>query len=79
MINVNCLEGIACPRCGNDSKIVIAVSSLAEVTDDGGETFGDMEWDGDSYTKCPKCGCQGKLREFRLPDDHDAFNPIREE
>jgi DNA-directed RNA polymerase subunit RPC12/RpoP len=65
MINHNCLEGIACPKCGNDAMISIEARTLAAVTDDGAETSGDMEWDADSYAECPYCQHRGTLGEFR--------------
>jgi hypothetical protein len=66
MTNTNCLEDIACPACGNDSMLYIAVRTLAVVTDDGAETYGDMEWDGDSYAECPECRRSGTLAGFRV-------------
>jgi hypothetical protein len=66
MTNTNCLRGIACPKCGNDSRIYIEAITMAEVTDDGAETFGDMEWDGDSYAECPACEHRGTLDGFRV-------------
>ena len=66
MTNTNCLEGIACPKCGNDFRIFIEAKTLAVVTDDGAETFGDMEWDDDSYAECPECQHHGTLGEFRI-------------
>ena len=66
-MNTNCLEHIACPQCGNDSALKIAVTALAHVTDDGAETFGDLEWDDQSFAACPACGREGKLGEFRSP------------
>jgi DNA-directed RNA polymerase subunit RPC12/RpoP len=68
MTNSNCLAGIACPQCGNDFRIYIGVKTLAEVTDDGAETYGDMEWNSDSYAECPDCQHRGTLGEFRI--DH---------
>lgn len=69
MTNTNCLEGIACPKCGNESRFRIQVRTLANVTDDGAETFGDMEWDDSSYAECPECGRHGTLADFRLSRD----------
>lgn len=68
MTNCNCLQGLACPRCGNDSMFTIAARTLAVVTDDGAETFGDMEWDADSYAECPECGHQATVAAFLAPD-----------
>ena len=66
MTNSNCLEGIACTQCGNDRMIYIEARTLAAVTDDGAETFGDLEWNADSYAECPVCHHRGTLREFRV-------------
>lgn len=65
MTNVNCLQGIACPKCGNDAIINVEVRILAAVTDDGAETFGDMEWDDSSYAECPECEHRGTLADFQ--------------
>lgn len=66
MTNSNCLEGIVCPKCGNDAMVYIEARTLAVVTDDGAETFGDMEWDSDSYAECPDCQHRCTLKEFRI-------------
>ena len=66
MTNSNCLQGIACPQCGNDAMISIEVWTLAVVTDDGAETYGDMQWNSDSYAECPDCEHCGTLGEFRV-------------
>lgn len=75
MTNVNCLQGITCPLCGNDAIVNIEIKSLAAVTDEGAETFGDMEWDGDSFAECPECDYCGTLAEFRTEaTNHDSTN-----
>jgi DNA-directed RNA polymerase subunit RPC12/RpoP len=79
MTNDNCLEGIACSKCGNDARLTIAVSTLADVTDDGAETFGDMHWDDASFTECPECGHRGALGEFRVPTEEETTNQPRKE
>ena len=66
MTNTNCLEGIECPKCGNDSRFYVGVRTRAEVTDDGAETFGDMIWDDTSYAECPECEHFGTLGEFQI-------------
>jgi hypothetical protein len=71
-MNTNCLEHTACPQCGNDSALKIAAKTLAHVTDDGAETFGDLEWDDQSFAACPTCGKEGKLGEFRRSSPEDA-------
>jgi DNA-directed RNA polymerase subunit RPC12/RpoP len=65
MTNSKCLEGIACPQCGNDRMIYIEARTLAAVTDDGVKTF-ELEWNADSYAECPNCQHRGTLGEFRI-------------
>jgi len=78
MTNCNCLEGLACPRCGNDSMLTIEATTLAVVTDDGAETFGDMEWDAGSYAECPKCGNQATVAAFQATDGHPSSTTTEE-
>lgn len=75
MANINCLQGIACPKCGNDEQLIIAVHCLADVTDDGAETFGDLEWDAGSYARCPACGHDGTLTEFQSTQTDKETHP----
>jgi len=72
MSNSNCLQGLACPSCGNDSMLTIEARVLAVVTDDGAETFGDMEWNARSYAECPECGHQETLAAFQAPATHPS-------
>jgi hypothetical protein len=65
MPNCNCLEGLACPRCGNDSRLRITANALFEVTDAGAESVGDIEWDDRSYAACPECEYHSTLAAFR--------------
>jgi hypothetical protein len=75
MTNTNCLEGITCPKCGNESRFHIEVTTMASVTDDGAETCGDMEWSATSFTECTACHRHGSLNEFRTLHIH----PTRKE
>jgi hypothetical protein len=83
MTNENCLQGIKCPHCGNEDRMLIAASILADVTDDGADIAGgsDMHWDDGSLTRCPECGRDGPLKEFRsrpnLPPDPEGMNDRR--
>ena len=71
MTNSNCLAGIACPKCGNDGMIYLEVMTLAVVTDDGAETYGDME--------CPGCQQHGTLKEFRVDPATESSTPTQKE
>lgn len=66
MANSNCLEGIACPNCAQESHFFISARVLCEVTDNGSVvTGGDHYWDNASVISCPECGKIGKVEEFR--------------
>lgn len=70
--NENCLDGMACPRCGafGPFKIHVTQSGIAEVDDDGTDFVGgDTEWDDDSACHCLSCGHQATVRQFRGVDD----------
>lgn len=63
--NVNCLRGVACPGCGQNERFYITGVSTFDVTDDGAEQTGDIEWDEDSHCRCPQCGCIDVLGKFK--------------
>jgi hypothetical protein len=67
MTNTNCLEGIRCPQCGNESRLLIVARIMADVTDDGADIADgcDVNWDDDSLAICPECDRDGPLSEFR--------------
>lgn len=67
-MNTNCLEGVRCPRCGQEDEFRILGTSVFQVVDDGTIGHGDVEWDDDSHTLCPKheCEFEGPLREFQI-------------
>ncbi|MDE2761587.1 MAG: hypothetical protein OXK74_02215 [Gemmatimonadota bacterium] len=69
MGNTNLLEGVKCPRCGNDERLRIAGTVWLDMTDDGTVPSdepgrGDHEWDGDSIAECPKCDYMGRFAAF---------------
>ena len=66
MTNTNCLAGLACPKCGNDAMFYIKSATLAVVTDEGAETFGDVHWDSASTTECPECQHRDALFGFKM-------------
>ena len=71
MTNDNCLEGVRCPRCGNEDRLFIRASILAEVTDDGADIARDtdIDWSDASATRCPDCGETGTLAHFQTKED----------
>jgi hypothetical protein len=81
MSNSNCLDGLRCPRCGQEDRLDIVARVMCRVTDDGSEPFGDHDWDDDSVAVCPGCGCDGRLGDFRvrpdMPPDPEGMNDAR--
>ena len=64
MPNTNCLEGLKCPECGNEDRLLIDAWVSVSVTDDGSEPMGDHYWDRKSFAMCPDCDFEGELRDF---------------
>jgi hypothetical protein len=82
MTNENCLEGIRCPQCGNEDRLLIVATILADMTDDGADVAdgSDWDWDDESLAVCPECGQDGPLGEFRhpaVPPDPEGLNDRR--
>lgn len=74
MTNSNCLEGVACPSCGQEDRFKIVARIMCEVTDDGSEPIdGNHEWDDESVCVCPDCDHTGILKEFQKPDIQDKI------
>ena len=75
MRNDNCLEGIKCPNCGQEARLFIVSTILADVTDGGADIAdgSDMHWDENSMTRCPECDRDGPLADFfTLPTKGEA-------
>jgi len=75
-MNTNCLEGMKCPRCGNEDKLLVLASVWIALQDDGSDPsddalkmHGDQEYDNDSTCECPECGCTAALGLFMTPPD----------
>lgn len=66
--NENCLEGIACPSCGQADSFGVQATAWFDVTDDGTEfdySAGGPEWDDSSPIICRSCYNQGTVGDFR--------------
>jgi hypothetical protein len=65
--NTNCLEGVKCPKCGQEDLFKIAASVIGEVCDDGTEDQdGGYEWDQQAFCQCCECDHAGKLADFTI-------------
>lgn len=79
--NENCLQGMACPACGDFGpfKILVSQSGMTRVSDEGTDSIeGDMEWEDDSPCECLECGHTGKVGQFKgQPDpEFDEFQQV---
>ena len=73
MTNSNCLENIKCPACGYEYEFRIAAKTIATVTDNGIDDYGDLEWDADSYAECADCQHRGTLKDFTVAAPQPYF------
>jgi hypothetical protein len=58
------LYGLACPNCGQDEALKIAITCFAYVSDEGSEELGDHEWTDDSGCICPDCNHAATVAGF---------------
>jgi hypothetical protein len=61
----NCIEDMRCPGCGNHSRFKIVGTAVFEVTADGTEDYGDVDWDDASHASCPDCHAEGTVGYFK--------------
>jgi len=73
MANVNCLEGMRCPKCKHDDEVLVVVKIWTSLRDDGTDHNADsiqdasVDYDWDSMACCPECNYLGELRDWRRP------------
>ncbi len=72
--NKNCLEDIACPKCGYRDRFIIQATSSFIMQDEGTSEFGDVEYDDNNYIACDSCGQDGKVSEFKIEGLDAALN-----
>lgn len=83
-MNTNCLEGMRCPECGNEDKLLILAEVWVAMTDEGSDPFdddlklrGDIDYDNDSSCSCPQCGHEDELRKFWITNQPAKRKPRR--
>ena len=80
--NTNCLEGLACPKCGQDERLFITGSAVFEIVDAVAQDLEDaeysmVEYDSNSPTACGNTACdfEGDLGDFRVKEVAKATMP----
>ncbi len=65
--NSNCLQGMACPKCGSLQPFVIEANKQFLVYDTGTEDMcSDTHWNKKSYCRCQECDFDGKVQDFQI-------------
>ena len=73
MSNINCLEGLRCPKCGYDGQLLIGVDCIAKVNSDGIVKYtGEGSWDEGNYCECNRCHYKGIVADFYAEEQEDV-------
>ena len=73
MTNYMNLKGIACPHCSSDGDFNIQATALfTRVSDEGTETYENVQWDADSYCECCACDHEGTISTFTVLGEKDS-------
>ena len=77
--NINCLEGMQCPKCGSFGPFEIAALLTVRVTDDGSEVPPqDHDWHDDSPAVCVACLFTARVAHFTTDGLVEALVRIRD-
>jgi ssDNA-binding Zn-finger/Zn-ribbon topoisomerase 1 len=60
---------IACPQCGSDEHLRVALETWAEPSADGTEPAGDHDWNAYSACRCTSCDLISAVENFRVAPD----------
>lgn len=70
MANHNCLEGYRCPDCKSEGPFSIRASATFVVSDDGTDSYSDVEWNGDDSCRCMQCQWSGEVSDFQYVEEY---------
>jgi len=63
---------LECPSCHSDERLQVALTTMADLTPEGTDPWGDHEWDDKSFMRCAGCGHCGCVADFEIPENTDA-------
>ena len=69
MANSNCLEGMACPKCGSEGPFKITVVASALICDEGVLETTNHDWEDMDYCGCDECHHHGTVGDFKINED----------
>ena len=77
-VNTNCMENVACPKCGARYKVFIVATTEVEVNDNGTDTMGGVEWDKQSPCRCGYCAHRGVVQDFTVEGLDDFLSEMED-
>jgi hypothetical protein len=60
---------LACPKCGSDEHLCVAIETWANLSADGTDPVGDHDWNQYSGCRCTSCEFAGAIENFRVEPD----------
>lgn len=66
MTSVRETFGLACPKCGQDDRILVMATEYVRLLPDGTESASDQEWCADSPAVCEHCRHAGPIFAFDI-------------
>lgn len=63
------LFNLACPKCGSDEHLTVAIETWAELSADRSKPIGDHVWNESSGCSCTSCGFKAVVENFRVAPD----------
>ena len=68
-VGEGCIEGWACPKCGQFESFIVQGVSMFEIEALGTDQCGGVEWSDESLVRCPDCGWKGTVKDVEVPED----------
>ena len=69
---------LVCPRCADDRRLIVEISTLAHLSAEGTEPFGDQYWGPSSVCRCPQCDYHATIASFAAADpQHEGDDETR--
>lgn len=66
LTNSNVLEGVECPQCGQSASFEVVAKAWFTLSDEGTESYKEVDWDDTAPTRCPACKHLGPMSIYRM-------------
>ena len=67
-VNTNCLQGMRCPKCGQNNCFIITATRHCQIHlyEDGTDesTYGSVEWEDNAPASCAECDWAGEAKDL---------------